>query len=108
MKDWFGKHFSEKPSVQLCLFDKSKFVRVPTVFPAVLLRENGERTSGSVRREKRDVVFRTERGNTFVIPGKYARIDLSADVWVIAVAEAAMREQCSLHGLWDSCYFGGF
>jgi hypothetical protein len=112
MKDWFGRHFLEKPSVQFTLFCREDYPRHYSGVRAVVCRENGERTVGLIgtaprqtAAEKRTLVFTADAGNTFFLPKKHLSIARAADVLVIEIDETAMLERCELYGLWEASYF---
>jgi hypothetical protein len=112
MKDWFGRHFLEKPSVQFTLFRREHYPRHYSGTRAVLCRENGERTTGTVgttprntAAERQTLAFTTDTGHTFLLPKKHLSITNAADILIIEIDETAMREHCTLHGLWESSHF---
>jgi hypothetical protein len=96
---------------QLSLFDKAEYRRVEHGSPAVILRENGEKTSGVIDVANRHKAMKKPRlaftahetGSTFHIPLRCCTMTWAGDIAILSIAEEELKQRTSLWGMFTSC-----
>jgi hypothetical protein len=73
----------------------------------VLIRENDEKATGKISEKScgKKLYFISDTGKQFFLPMKDLSMRRAGDMLIIAIAESAMIENCTLYGLWKSSYF---
>ena len=97
---------SAAPVRQLALFDKSDFTRTYPPIPAVVLRENGEKTIGEIdpRISKALTFTANDNGKQYNIPIACCNLTWIGEKSVIVdIPERNLEQHVSWYGMFSSC-----